>query len=250
MNTKTKNEAIVTSAEDAGGTLAAWLRSQKIVQTWKQARECVERGRVEVDGRLCTNPDYRLSADQSIVVHASARIPRRGTLAKESILYVDRDVVVVHKAPHVLTVPYEKTDRDTLVDQTRVALRKLSSKQERGYDPMLGVVQRLDKETSGILVFARTLSAKRHLQQQFRVHSVVRRYYAWVQGTPKKERIESWILPNRGDGLRGSHGHFRRARGGPPEGARRALTIVEEATPHGPVSLVRIRLETGRQHQI
>ncbi|MBC7171767.1 MAG: RluA family pseudouridine synthase [Polyangiaceae bacterium] len=161
-------------------------------------------------------------------------------------MYADRDVVVVDKPVDVLTLPYDPTDRDTLVDQTRVALKR----RDRGYDPDLGVVHRLDKHTTGVLVFARTFAAKKHLGQQFREHSVERAYLAIAHGNCPSATHESILLANRGDGLRGSYGRFRRPKGPPPADARRAVTHVEHIASLRGATLVECRLETGRQHQI
>src|SRR5262249_39038041 len=61
-------------------------------------------------------------------------------------------------------------------------------------------VHRLDKETSGLVVFARTVAAERHLGKQFRAHSVERRYLSIVRDRARPQRIESWLVHDRGDG--------------------------------------------------
>ncbi|MBI3994232.1 MAG: RluA family pseudouridine synthase [Candidatus Lambdaproteobacteria bacterium] len=105
----------------------------------------------------------------------------------------------------------------------------------------LRVVQRLDIGTSGVLVFARTRSAERALANQFRRHSVQRRYLAVVQGVLRQpRRVESLLVENRGDGLRGSH----------PSRGRRAVTHVTPQEALGDCTLIGCRLETGRTHQI
>ena len=92
-----------------------------------------------------------------------------GTVPKDVIVHVDSHVVVVKKPAGIATVPYED-ERDTLDRVVQVVLRK-AARPGTSVAP-LGVVQRLDKETSGLIVFARTTTAKRGLQQQFREHSV------------------------------------------------------------------------------
>jgi 23S rRNA pseudouridine1911/1915/1917 synthase len=111
-------------------------------------------------------------------------------------------------------------------------------------------VSRLDKDTTGLVVFARTLAAKRALARQLRAHTVTRRYLAIVHGEARDGRHETLLVPNRGDGLRGSWGRFRRARGDPPREARRAVTHVRVVERLRGATLVECRLETGRQHQI
>jgi 23S rRNA pseudouridine1911/1915/1917 synthase len=201
---------------------------------------------VDVDGEVVTDPALRVPEGAEITLHVGRPKPSAGALDPSRIVYADRDVVVVDKPPAVLTLPYDPDDRDTLVQRTRVALRRA----EAGYDPELGVVHRLDKDTSGLLVFTRTVAAKRHLAQQFREHSVERAYLAIAHGVCPSGRHESVLLANRGDGLRGSYGRFRRPKGPPPPDARRAVTHVALVQRLAGASLVECRLETGRQHQI
>lgn len=233
-----------------GVTVAGAARAAVPGASWNRARDLVRSGRVTVDGAEAQDPAARLPV--GAVVEVRPRAPRRraGLLPRESFVHVDGDVAVVHKPAGLLTVPYGPTDRDTLVDQAAAALRR-----REGRRVELGVVQRLDRDTSGLLVFARNLRAKRHLQAQLRAHTVERRYVALVDGAARAGRHESWLVANRGDGLRGSWGVFRRPRGKRPAEARRAVThvtVLERFDLGGGRAATRVecRLETGRQHQI
>ncbi|MCC7537353.1 MAG: RluA family pseudouridine synthase [Deltaproteobacteria bacterium] len=193
-----------------------------------------------------TDAALRIVDPSSVVVDRAAPRLRRGTLPAEAIVYVDRHVVVVDKPSGVSTVPFEEGEKDTLVDLVRAALRRTGG----GFDPMLGVVHRLDKETTGLLVFARTLAAKRHLEAQMRAHTAERVYVALAHGVVPRATHRTWLLEDRGDGLRGSWGVFRTARGPRPADAREAITHVTPLEVRGDVTLCECRLETGRQHQI
>jgi 23S rRNA pseudouridine1911/1915/1917 synthase len=107
--------------------------------------------------------------------------------------------------------------------------------------PRLRAVHRIDKETSGLVVFARTKQAETSLGRQFREHTIERRYLALVRGRAVSQRIESWIVRDRGDGRRGS---------GPPGEGQRAATHVKVLEELGAYTLVECRLETGRTHQV
>ncbi|TMG89212.1 MAG: RluA family pseudouridine synthase [Betaproteobacteria bacterium] len=226
-------------------TVAAIVREQTGA-AWSRARGLCSEGRVTVDGERCLDPASRVTPGAVVIVDERAPKLRPG-LPEGAIAYFDRDVVVVDKPAGMLSIAYEPGDKDTLVDCTRALLRRMRG---RGFDRGLGVVQRLDKDTSGLMVFARTADAKRILAMQFRAHDIERAYYAIAHGAVAAKRVETHLVMDRGDGLRGSYGHFRRPRGGIPPEAKRSVTHVRPIAPLAGATLVECRLETGRQHQI
>lgn len=240
-------QAVAVTVERPDLTLARVVREALGEISWSRARELCRSGRVRIDDQPATDPAQRVAAGACVKVEPSAPRTRKGVLAQEALVFVDADVVVVNKPAGILSVPFEPGDRDTLIDVTRAALRRRAS---RGFDPELGIVHRLDVDTTGLLVFTRNLAAKRALSQQFRAHSVHRRYFALVHGAPIGRSFDTLLLRDRGDGLRGSWGHFRRPRGKPPEDAQRAITHVRVLERLPGASLVECALETGRQHQI
>jgi 23S rRNA pseudouridine1911/1915/1917 synthase len=233
-------------AERTDLTLSRLVREAVTGTSWNRARELCRTGRVTVDGQRSVDPEMRVPVGARVAVDPQGQRMRRGILPHESIVYVDADVVVVNKPAGLLSVPFTDGDRDTLIDQTRAALKRAS----KGFDPELGIVHRIDIDTTGLLVFTRNLQAKRALAQQFRAHTVHRRYRALAHGDVRAATFESVLLRNRGDGLRGSYGHFRRPKGPPPDDAQRAITHVRPLEHFAAASLVECELETGRQHQI
>jgi len=212
---------------------------------WSRARALCAEGRVTVNGERCLDPASRVPPGAAVIVDERAPKLRTGSLSESAIAYFDRDVVVVDKPAGMLSIAYEPGDKDTLVDCTRTLLRRM-----RGQDRGLGVVHRLDKDTSGLMVFARTADAKRILAAQFRAHDIERVYHAIAHGVVAGQRIETHLVLDRGDGLRGSYGLFRRPRVGIPPEAKRSVTHVRPIAPLAGATLVECRLETGRQHQI
>jgi 23S rRNA pseudouridine1911/1915/1917 synthase len=227
-------------------TVAAVVR-QQTGAAWSRARRLCTEGRVTLNGERCLDPAARVAPDAIVAVHQEAQRLRSGPLADDAIVYFDRDLVVVAKPAGMLSVADETGTRETAVDYTRTLLRRID---KRGVDARLGVVHRIDKETSGLMVFARTTLAKDGLAAQFREHTIERVYHAIAHGRVGARRVESYLLLDRGDGLRGSHGVFRRASGPPPAGARHAVTHIGPILELHGATLVECRLETGRQHQI
>ena len=227
-------------------TVAAIVREQTGA-AWSRARDLCTEGRVTVNGERYVDPASRVPPGAVVVVDERAPKVRPGALPESAIAYFDRDLVVVDKPFGMLSVAYEPGDKDTLVDCTRALLRRMRG---RGLDRGLGVVHRLDKDTSGLIVFARTAEAKRLLAAQFRAHDIERVYHAIAHGAVAAKRVETHLVTDRGDGIRGSYGHFRRPRGGIPPDAKRSVTHVRPIAALAGATLVECRLETGRQHQI
>ena len=227
-------------------TVAAVVRQQTGV-AWSRARRLCTEGRVTINGQRCLDPASRVAPGTVVLVDQRAPKLRTGPLAESAIVFYDRDVVVVDKPVGMLSVADEPGNKDTLVNYTQTLLRRMGG---HGVDAKLGVVHRLDKDTSGLMVFARTAQAKRALAAQFRGHTIDRVYHAIAHGAVTATRVETYLLLDRGDGIRGSYGHFRRPNGDAPIEAKRSVTHIRPIAGLVGATLVECRLETGRQHQI
>jgi 23S rRNA pseudouridine1911/1915/1917 synthase len=227
-------------------TVAAVVRQQTGV-AWSAARRLCVEGRVTVNGQCCLDPALRVAPGPVIAFGQHAPKLRTAALAESAIVFHDRDIVVVDKPAGLLSAADEPGNNNTLVDTTRTLLRRLDG---RGADTALGVVHRLDKDTSGLMVFTRTAHAKRVLAAQFREHAIDRVYHAIAHGVVAATRVETDLLPDRGDGIRGSHGYFRRPKGDAPAEAKRSVTHIRPIACLVGATLVECRLETGRRHQI
>jgi tRNA pseudouridine32 synthase/23S rRNA pseudouridine746 synthase len=152
-------------------------------------------------------------------------------------LYADEHVIALDKPPGQLVIPGRGATERTLLDEAQEVFGRL------------WVVHRLDRGTSGALLFARTAKAHRTLNLAFDRREVAKRYLALVRGTPPPEaRLEVPVAPAR-------RGRMRPGRAGDPR-AKEATTVVRlveafAATPPlPPLALVEALPETGRTHQI
>jgi 23S rRNA pseudouridine1911/1915/1917 synthase len=241
--------------------------------SWGRARDLVRRGKVAIDGKTVTDPVRYVRTGNVVTIDLAARNTRTiaSDLPEGAIVHVDPHVVVVDKPAGISTVPYdpegmgasiakrsmERGDEVTMDERVRVALARREKSAGRGKaPPTLGVVHRLDKETSGLLVFTRTWSAKKALMDEFRAHTVHRRYLAIVHGEAKAGTIKTHFIEDRGDGLRGSIEHRSgRKKAIGSERSQLAVThfeVVERlvSKAYGVCTLISCQLETGRTHQI
>jgi len=172
--------------------------------------------------------------------------PKKKPAANEIVLrHVDEAVIVVEKPAGLTTVRHADETAElgkrkrflptTLVDQLPAVLSRAGHR----FKGRIRAVHRLDKETSGLVVLARTPEAETHLGKQFRAHSTGRRYLALVRGQAKDARIESRLVADRGDGRRGSGSD-----------GQIAVTHVRVVETLGDFTLVECELETGRTHQV
>ena len=130
--------------------------------------------------------------------------------------------------------------------------RHLNRKDPRGptrrvhsHAPQVRPVHRLDRDTSGLMIFALSPEAEHALTQMFKSHAVQRKYLAVVHGHPENRTVETWLVRDRGDGLRGST-----PRGQADPDAQHAVTHLSPIERVGDYAVVECRLETGRTHQI
>jgi 23S rRNA pseudouridine1911/1915/1917 synthase len=236
--------------DQAGLTLAALLRQRLPELSWNQARRLVETRHVKLDGEICLDPARRLRASVVVeLLEKPAPPPRHRELL--NLRHLDEHVVVVEKPSGVATVRHpaerawtarRKALHPTMEDLIPGLIARTEGRRQKGPLPRLRAVHRLDKDTSGLVVFARTVTGERALGKQFHAHTVTRRYLAIVAGYLGPQRIATRLVRDRGDGRRGSTDV--------PEAGKESVTHVEILERLPGYTLLRCRLETGRTHQI
>jgi 23S rRNA pseudouridine1911/1915/1917 synthase len=265
---------------DADSTLPALLRQWRPELSWGAAKQLLKSRQVSVNGATCLDEGRRVKAGDVVHIHPHPRTPQP-TAEDVRIIYWDEDVVVVEKPALMTTLRHAEernwsAARKNLQPTLDEVLPQLLQRAESGGDrreepaargkpakgkpqirgwqrgrreqrrqqrlPVVRAVHRLDRDTSGIMVFARTPEAERGLIEQFKVHSIERRYRAVVHGHPAAQTITTRLIRDRGDGLRG-------VTDSPTEGED-AVTHVRPLEDLGDYSLIECRLETGRTHQI
>jgi 23S rRNA pseudouridine1911/1915/1917 synthase len=235
------DDDMMVGAEDAGATLAAALRRRLEGKSWNDVRRLVETGKVRVDGERVLDPALRVSQGARLAIDMAAPRPR-AEVPGFRVAFEDGHVIIIEKPSGVSSVPYERKDTGTALDLIRAHWKRAG---KRATATPLYTVHRIDKDTSGLLCFAKTRLAERALHEVFQRHTAKREYLAVAQGRVESQRIESMLVADRGDGIRGS---ARNA--GQREQAQRAVTHVTALRHLPEATLLRVQLETGRTHQI
>lgn len=207
-----------------------------------KAQEWIAAGRVRVGGQVVTKPAYRLKGE---LVEAEPPPPSPPIVAPEAIplevLHEDDDILVLNKPPGMVTHPAPGVYSGTLVN---ALLGRYGGPAEEATRPELvrpGIVHRLDKDTSGVMVVARHEAAHRRLAEAFAGRSVYKRYLAITAGVPPEGLLSAPIGRHPVDRTRMHVG------GVAARHAQTEFEVMAQAAGHALVSAV---LHTGRTHQI
>ena len=219
--------------------LDKWI-SKRFGLSRRSAQEAVRRGQVDVAGQTCFEPGQDVGPEIPVNYHPNR--PRPEIAARRlKVLYQDRHILIVDKPAGLLTQPTPAREPDTLLERAGRYLARTRG----GARPYVGIVHRLDRDTSGVILLVCSPQALRPFQALFRAHAIERRYLAVVEGALRPERgtIDLPLVADRGDGRRG-------AAHAPGQGVR-AVTHYDVVERFGAAAtLVACRLETGRTHQI
>lgn len=234
----------VAGAAEEGGrldkALAAWMPalSRGRLQSW------IEQGAVQVNGAVVTKTRQKLIAGDEVLVVAQPA-PEELAFAPEpmdlAIVYEDAAILVIDKPPGMVVHPAPGHWSGTLLNGLLAYDPRLAGV------PRAGIVHRLDADTSGLMVVARTIEAQTDLVRQLQARTVKREYWAIAQGVaPERKTVEASIERDPRNPLR-----FRVGRGAAAKPARTHLARVDLAwAGERDFSWVACRLDTGRTHQI
>jgi 23S rRNA pseudouridine1911/1915/1917 synthase len=218
---------------------AGRAESRATVQRW------IERGRVLVDGRVM-RASAAVGVGASVEVRpevAEASVAEPDASISLRVVYEDEQLIVIDKPAGLVVHPARGHERGTLVNAllARGGFERLPLEADAGGYLRPGIVHRLDKGTSGLMVVAKDAATREALKELFARHDIDREYVALVAGVGKDATYDTLHGRHPTDRLRFTS---RVTRG------RRAITHVRVLERLGPATVVACRLETGRTHQI
>ncbi len=234
---------VTASSEDAGTRLDAFIGYNTDELSRSYAVKLIERGLVSINGKTAASKKQSISEGDTVVID----LPEPEPLAVKAedipieIVYEDDDVAVINKPRGMVVHPGPGNQSGTLVNAIMYHMGSSLSSINGVIRP--GIVHRIDKDTSGLLMIAKNDAAHESLAAQLKEHSVTREYTALVYDNIREDRLTIDEPIGRDERNR-----MRNAVNG--SGARNAVTHIEVLERFGKYTLVKAVLETGRTHQI
>ncbi|NLK51699.1 MAG: RluA family pseudouridine synthase [Syntrophomonadaceae bacterium] len=229
------------AVEDVGKRIDAWMVFQFPEFSRTYIQKLIKGGQIQVNGQS-VRPNYRLSRADFLEIEIPPPVDL-SVKAEEiplEVVYEDQDVLVLNKPVGMVVHPAQGNYSGTLVNALLAHCPDLAG---IGGVNRPGIVHRLDKDTSGLLMVAKNDQAHKSLSHQIKERQVTRRYIALVHGRIKESggRVEAPI---------GRHPQERKKMAVVIRNGKPAITYYQVLEPLGEYTLVEARLETGRTHQI
>ncbi|HEU5399932.1 MAG TPA: RluA family pseudouridine synthase [Terriglobales bacterium] len=242
---------VAVTAADAGTRLDQFLVARLEDVSRARVQQLLEEGKIEVNGKA-SKASLRLKGTETIAILGPVELPPLKAFAEDiplDVVYEDKDLAVINKQAGMTVHAVagssdDPRNRGTLVNALLHRFKKLSS---GGDDLRPGIVHRLDRETSGLLIVAKNDSSHRKLARLFADREVDKRYTALIHGWPKadsgtidapigRDRANRARMSIGGDGARDAVSHYK------------VLQRIDSR--FGKFALVEVKIDTGRTHQI
>lgn len=217
--------------------LLAFLLKAMSNRSRNSVKSILARGQVTVDDHIETQYNYKLRPGQTVTILKNKAAIKQNVLIGMNILYEDEDIIVINKEAGLLSIATDKEKKQTALHQLMEYVKR-ENPENRVF-----VVHRLDKDTSGVMMFAKSEQVKRKLQDNWKEVVKERTYAALVEGkvTKQKGYITSW--------LRETKTHMMYSSQTPNDGLH-AKTRYKLIQGNEDFSLLEVELETGRKNQI
>lgn len=241
---------LLVTATDAGTRLDRLIAAQCPALSRTRVQELIESGHVQLDGRPANKGSVRLRGGEQIIVEMSERptVAAKPESIPLEVLYEDEDIMAINKPAGMTVHAGAGTPSGTLVN----ALLGRGGGLSQGGDPLRpGIVHRLDKETSGVILVAKNDAAHAKLGEAFEQRAVKKTYLALVQGILKEKTGTIELAIGRDPIHRKRMATPRKSwRGAVIANPRQARTDWRVLASVGSTTLVEVQLHTGRMHQI
>ncbi|WP_163538848.1 RluA family pseudouridine synthase [Gracilibacillus sp. YIM 98692] len=236
MNKQRQNPNMEQYKVEKSEELLSFLLDTMSNRSRNSVKSILTRGQVFVNNKEVTKHNFRLEPGYTVTIQKN-KAAKAATFEKMKILYEDDSIIVIEKDSGLLSVATEKEKSLTAYKQLMSYVRKINAKNR------VFVVHRLDRDTSGVMLFAKSEKVKQTLQSGWKDMVKERSYVALVEGTVKKHEgtITSWLKENE---------TFKMYSSQKPNDGKKAITHYKVIKANNNLSLLSVYLETGRKNQI
>lgn len=227
-----------TQHNDQGARLDQFIQHHSADLSRTKIRKIIELGGVHVDGKRVRKCGFSLIDNQKIEIYQDNGSLEPYRIKSEHILFQDKHIIVLNKVPGIETQPTPARYKGTLYEALLHHLRQANIRRKAH----IGMIQRLDRDTSGVIVFSIHLEAHKNLTEQMKSHTMGKEYLALVKGIPHPEEgcFRTFLQFNKS---------ARRMRS-VQDGGKEAITHYKVEKKWLDSALVSVQLVTGRTHQI
>lgn len=218
--------------------LLDFLLEKKVKSSRNSIKSVLSRGQVAIDNKVVKQYNYELKPGQTVKVADNKIAQIQSELVGMTILHEDDDIVVIDKEAGILSIATGRQQEITAHKQLKLYV------QQKNPANRIYVVHRLDRDTSGVMIFAKSEEIKQRLQDNWKTMVKERIYTTLVEGEVKDETgtIESWLTESpKSFKVHSSHTE---------NGGQHAVTHYKKLKSNGITSLLEVQLETGRKNQI
>ena len=232
----------IVNEEENGKRLDVYIASKDEETTRSSAQRQIEQGNVVVNGKVITKVSYKVTEGDDIKIEEQepVEIELKAQDIPIDIIYEDKDIIVVNKPKGMVVHPANGNPDGTLVNAIMAICK--DSLSGIGGEIRPGIVHRLDKDTSGLLIVAKNDMAHVNMSEQIKRHEVKKTYIALVRGVVKENEatIDMPIGRSNSD----------RKKMAVTKNGKNAVTHIKVLKRYDKYTLLEINIETGRTHQI
>lgn len=234
-NKRRENSSLFNVTEET--ELLPFLLENMKKNSRNSVKSMLTRGQVTVDGRAVTKHNHKLLVGQKVEILNNKAALNESMITGLTIVYEDEEIIVIDKEAGLLSMAAKDKHEKTAFSEVSAYVKKQNS-QQRIY-----IVHRLDRDTSGILLFAKNEQVKKTLQDRWDELAKERIYTALVEGNVKKDTgtVKSWLKETR---------TFKVYSNPTDNGGQLAITHYRKLRSNRQYSLLEVKLETGRKNQI
>ncbi|KAB8125870.1 RluA family pseudouridine synthase [Gracilibacillus oryzae] len=236
MNKKRKNPNMEQYEVETNAELLPFLISVIESKSRNAVKSILTRGQVYVNGDNITKHNFPLSKGDIVAIQTN-KASKAATFINMNILYEDEAIIVIEKGAGLLSIASAKEKSHTAYKQLMDYVKKINPKNR------IFIVHRLDQDTSGVMLFAKTEEVKQQLQNNWKNIVKERTYIALVEGRLKQTKgtVKSWLKENKAYKMYSSM---------KPNDGKLAITHYQVIKSNQEFSLLSVQLETGRKNQI